>query len=168
MLDAKLTRHTQPPTKQSEVSTFFWLNHFFNEVTEPALYAIRYKYGDMLDGFQALCTASHQERNIILAHYVTKMVKRVEVTRKNDVPFVMGRTKRGYLNSLMRGMKMYEKQHDLILLYGDWTWSKTLFMSKQKPHLKALQRKLNQQFHLPNFPKLLSSCPTNSLHSCTT
>ena len=61
---------------------FFWLNHSFNERTEPALYAIRYKYGDMLDGFQALCTSSHQERNIILAHYVTKMVKRVEVTKK--------------------------------------------------------------------------------------
>ena len=121
---------------------FFWLNHSFNEVTEPALYAIRYKYGDMLDGFQALCTASHQERNIILAHYVTKMVKRVEVTRKNDVPFVMGRTKRGYLNSLMRGMKMYEKQHDLILLYGDWTWSKTPFYEQTKAALKSVTKKI--------------------------
>ena len=120
---------------------FFWLNHPFNSVTEPTLYSLRYKFGDMLDGFQALCTASHEERNVILAHYVTKMVKRVEVS-KDDVSFVMGRTKRGYLNSLMRAMKMYERKHGLMTVYGDWTWSKSPFYEDTKAALKRVTQKL--------------------------
>ena len=69
------------------------------------------------------------------------MVKRVEVS-KDDVSFVMGRTKRGYLNSLMRAMKMYERKHGLMTVYGDWTWSKSPFYEDTKAALKRVTQKL--------------------------
>ena len=116
---------------------FWWKSHNFNIELEPTLYNIRAKYGDMLDGFQALCTASHQERNVMLAHYVTKMIKRVEV-KEGEVDFVLGRTKRIYLNGLQRGMHMYEHEHELTLVYGDWTWTKSKFYTTTKAMLKKV------------------------------
>ena len=65
------------------------------------------------------------------------MVKRVEV-KQGDISFVTGhvRTKRGYLNSLMRAMKMYKKEHDLMsvvcMVIGHG--AKVMHMSKQKQH----------------------------------
>ena len=109
--------------------------HSFDPQKESELYAVRSKYGHMWDGFQALCSASHVERNVLLAHYVTKMVKRVE-PKENNQNFVQGKTKRGYLNSLMRGMHMYEHQHKLTQEYGDWTWTKSKFYKPTKAMLK--------------------------------
>ena len=116
---------------------FWWKSHNFNLELEPTLYKSRAKYGDMLEGFQALCTASHQERNVMLAHYVTKMIKRVEV-KEGEVDFVLGRTKRIYLNGLQRGMHMYEHEHELTLVYGDWTWTKSKFYTTTKAMLKKV------------------------------
>ena len=114
---------------------FFWMHHNFCPEKEPGLCNLREKFGDMNDGFAALCSASHAERNVLLAHYVSKMVKRVEV-KQGDISFVTGRTKRGYLNSLMRAMKMYEKEHDLTSVYGDWTWCKSDAYEQTKAALK--------------------------------
>ena len=116
---------------------FFWMNHLFDQQKEPELYAIRAKYGHMWDGFQALCSGSHVERNVMLAHYVTKMVKRVQV-KEGDLNFVQGKTKRGYLNSLQRGMHMYEHQHQLTREYGDWSWTKSKFYELTKTMLKKV------------------------------
>ena len=83
----------------------------------------------MLDGFQAFCTAPHEERNVMLAHYFTKKVKRAAIL-KADVSFEMGRTKHGYLNSLMRA----QKKHGLMTGYVDWACSKALSMKISKLH----------------------------------
>jgi hypothetical protein len=116
---------------------FFWQHHPFNESTEPSLYGLKSKYGDFFDGFQALCTASHSERNIMLAHFVTKMIKRID-TDDSGVTFVKGRTKHGYLNSLQRGMHLYEHEHQLTEQYGDWTWTKSPFYAKTKAQLQEI------------------------------
>ena len=55
------------------------MNHLVDQQKEPELYAIRAKYGHMWDGFQALCSGSQVERNVMLAHYFTKMVKQLFV-----------------------------------------------------------------------------------------
>ena len=95
-----------------------------------------------------MCSASHAEQNVLLAHYVSKMVKRVEV-KQGDISFVTGRTKRGYLNSLMRAMKMYEKEHDLTSVYGDWTWCK----SDAYEQTKAALKKINCEAGVCCFPQ---------------
>ena len=61
------------------------------------LYAIKCEYGDYLDEFQALCSASLEERNTLYSHYAAKMVKHRETEKElqNGVNFVLGRTKRG-------------------------------------------------------------------------
>ena len=105
----------------------FWNNHEFNKEKDPLLYALRERYGDMLDGFQALCSCTHEERNILLSHYVANVrslsKKKIKTEQEKLVP-VSGRSLRTYLNSLMRGMKMYEKEFGLAHLYGkDWSWS---------------------------------------------
>ena len=91
------------------------------------LYALRERYGDMLDGFKALCSCAHEERNIMLSHYVANVrslsKKKIKTEQEKLVP-VSGRSLRTYLNSLMRGLKMYEKEFGLAHLYGkDWSWS---------------------------------------------
>ena len=122
---------------------FWWMNHTFLP-QNTQLYAVKFKYGDMVDGFQALCSASHQERNILFSHYVTKMVKR-KLTKKdaeNEITFVLGRTKRGYLNSLMRGLKMYEHHHGLTDIYGvDWSWTSDLAYKQTFAALKKVTKK---------------------------
>ena len=118
---------------------FWWQNHDFekNKNVETSLYAVQTKYADMLDGFQALCSASHTERNIMFSHYVTKMMKRVEV-KSGELSFVLGKTKRVYLTSIQRGMHMYEHQHNLTHEYGDWSWTKSGFYRTTKALLKKV------------------------------
>lgn len=116
---------------------FFWLHHNFSQATEPSLHAIKHKFGDMVDGFQAICSATHHERNILLAHYVSKMMKRTD-SRTGEVNFVLGKTKRGYLNSLMRAMKLYENQHKLKHVYGEWSWSKSDEYEQTRTALKRV------------------------------
>ena len=88
-----------------------------NKNAESSLYAVRTKYADMLDDFQALCSASHTDRNIVFSQYVTKIMKRVEV-KSGELGFLLGKTKRVYLTSIERGMHMYEHQHNLTHEYG--------------------------------------------------
>ena len=122
---------------------FWWMNHEFLRQNQT-LYAIKFKYGDYLDGFQVLCSASHEERNVLFSHYVAKMVKRRESQKdlQNGVNFVLGRTKRGYLNSLMRGMKMYEHLHHLTNIYGrDWSWQTDLAYKQTQAVLVKVTKK---------------------------
>ena len=51
----------------------FWRNHPYDVQTEPSLCAIQYKF-NTYDGFEALCNIFHDERNVLLSHYVVKMV----------------------------------------------------------------------------------------------
>ena len=91
---------------------FWWMNHQFWEQHEQ-LYAIKFRYGEHLNWFQALCSASHQVRNIFFSHYFSMIVKR-RVSAKyteNSVNFVLRQTKRSYLNSLIQGIKMFEQLH---------------------------------------------------------
>ena len=56
-----------------------------------------------------------QERNIMLEHYVTNMIKCVDV-KEGKVDFVLGQTKRIYLNGWQHGVHMYEHEDELTLL----------------------------------------------------
>jgi hypothetical protein len=68
-------RHTRTAIRSFN---FFWQHHNFDKFCEPTLYELKSKYADMVDGFQALCSATHSEQNIMLAHYVKKMIKWVD------------------------------------------------------------------------------------------
>ena len=102
---------------------FWWMHHTFDVQTDPELYHLRFSLGDMVDGFQALCSCSHDDRNILLAFWVCKMVKRhLRADETADDP-VLGSTKVTYLNSIQRALKLYEKKNKLIDHYGaDWSW----------------------------------------------
>ena len=67
----------------------------------------------------AYCT--HEERNILLSHYVANVrslsKKKIKTEQEKLVP-VSGRSLRTYLNALMRGMKMYEKELVLLIFTG--------------------------------------------------
>ena len=103
---------------------FWWNKHKFSPQTEANLFAVRSKYSYTVDGFEALCRAMHFERNILLAHYVSKMIRRKEKQKEGDLDGVMGSTKRGYLNSLNRALHLYEKKNNLMDFYGrDWSWA---------------------------------------------
>jgi hypothetical protein len=66
---------------------------------------------------------SHAERNVCLSHFVAKI-------SSSQSP-IRGCTKRGYLNSLMRAMKMFESQNMLTAQYGeDWSWRTSLHYKK--------------------------------------
>jgi hypothetical protein len=80
---------------------FWWHNHAFCVKTEPSIYKLRFQYGQMLDGSQALCSATHIERNTLLSHWVSKMINRGG--KKSDTGIVLGSTKVSYLNSLQEG-----------------------------------------------------------------
>ena len=91
----------------------FWQDHIFSETQEPLLYKIRSDFSEYVDGFSALCAMIHAQRNIVLCHLVAKMPNNPK-----------GCTKRGYLNSLQRALKMYERQMQLSHIYGeDWSWA---------------------------------------------
>jgi hypothetical protein len=52
----------------------FWEQHQVDRTTEPTLYKLRSSFSSFLDGFAAFCAMSHAQRNILLAHWVVKMV----------------------------------------------------------------------------------------------
>ena len=116
------TKLDDPDVGSIRSFNFWWKNHSFNAQKEPGLYALKLKLGHLEDGFEALCYGTHSERNILLAHYVTKMI-RMKQKVTDETESVLGSTKRGYLNSLMRGMKLYEKHKGLKEFYGDWSWA---------------------------------------------
>ena len=51
----------------------FWNTHEFDEQVDTQLFALRYSYTNS-DGFEALCCMFHNERNVLLSHYVVKLV----------------------------------------------------------------------------------------------
>ena len=61
------------------------------------LYAIKCEYGDYLDEFQALCSALHEETNVLFSHYVANRFKHRETQKdlQNGVNFVLRQTKCG-------------------------------------------------------------------------
>ena len=102
----------------------FWNDHPFNPDCEPTLCTLRYRFQSK-DGFAALCTMFHDERNILLAHYVVKLVPTFK--KKDMKGNILGRTKRVYLNGIQRGLKLYEKQHNQVWRFGrDWCWSRDI------------------------------------------
>ena len=69
----------------------------------------------------------HEKRNILFSHYAANVhllsKKKIKTEQEKLVP-VSGRFLRTYLNSLMRGLKMYKKEFGLAHIYGkDWSWS---------------------------------------------
>ena len=106
---------------------FWWNMHKFNRETEANLFDVRSKFAYAVDGFEGICHAMHAERNILLAHYVSKMLRRKEKQNEGDLDDIMGSTKRGYLNSLCRAMHLYEKHCNLMDFYGrDWSWADSI------------------------------------------
>jgi hypothetical protein len=148
---------------------YWWQNHTFTP-QHSLLYSVRDKFSHMVDGFQALCSSTHQERNILFSHFVSKMTKRTPNV-PNEPDFVLGRTKQGYLNSLMRALKMYEAHHGLTHIYGkDWSWTKdieykstfaALKSATTKNELQISPRKIN---HSPDF---MSEEQWRTLHTFT-
>jgi hypothetical protein len=99
----------------------FWATHPFNPLTEDLVCQLRDKYSTADDGFHALCLAEHSERNIMLSHYVAKVLPYDKTNKKE---FVTGGSKRIYLVAIQRALKLFEKQHKLIAKYGrHWCWS---------------------------------------------
>ena len=56
--------------------------------------------GDIIDGFQALCSCTHENRNILLTYWVAKMVKRALRKDENPDAPVLGSAKATYLTSI--------------------------------------------------------------------
>ena len=59
----------------------FWNTHEFDEQVDSQLFALRYSYTNS-DGFEGLCYMFHNERNVLLSHYVVKLVPK----RQNKEP----------------------------------------------------------------------------------
>jgi len=109
---------------------FWWANHHFDAKADPELYNIRFSYGDMIDGFQALCSCTHPNRNILLTNWIAKMVKRSLRKDEDSEAPVLGSAKLTYLNSIQRALKLYEKKNNLIEFYGaNWTWRNSIYYS---------------------------------------
>ena len=89
--------------------------------------------------------AQHPTPKEMFYWHITSRKWRVE-PKENDLNFVQGKTKHGYLNSLMRGMHMYEHQHKLTQEYGDWTWTKSKFYELTKAMLKKQLLNVSLQF----------------------
>jgi hypothetical protein len=119
---SKLNTYT---SSRTGVNSFllFWNSFKVDPSQAELFFNVREKYAAFEDGFHALCSMSHEERNITLCHYVANGQK---LDRKGKIlGFLLGRTKRGYLNSIVRALKWYEQQHKLIEFYGDWSWTKS-------------------------------------------
>jgi hypothetical protein len=52
----------------------FWEQYQFDAAKEPTLFKLRCSFSSLYDGFAAFCAMSHAQRNILLAHWVVKMV----------------------------------------------------------------------------------------------
>jgi hypothetical protein len=127
---------------------FWWMNHTFNMHRDPQLYKLRFAYADMVDGFQALCACSHEQRNILLTFWVCKMVKRNLRADEAEGDPVLGSTKVTYLNSIQRALKMYEKQNHLVELYGaDWSWRNSTYYSQLRGALDRETIKNEMDLH---------------------
>ena len=102
----------------------FWNTHKFDAQVDPLLFSLKSSYTTK-DGFEALCYMFHNERNILLSHYVVKLVPDPSRQKKGSKKkFLTGGAKRIYLNGIQRGLKLYEKQYNLVWRYGrDWSWS---------------------------------------------
>ena len=102
----------------------FWNTHEFDAQVDPLLFSLKSSYTTK-DGFEALCYMFHNERNILLSHYVVKLVPDPSRQKKGSKKkFLTGGAKRIYLNGIQRGLKLYEKQYNLVWRYGrDWSWS---------------------------------------------
>lgn len=89
----------------------FWNEHQFDELSEPTLCAIRTRFSSYVDGFASLCSMTHGERNVVLSHWVAKVVS------NGSTESMKGCTKRGYLNSVMRALKMFEVQNGILNIF---------------------------------------------------
>ena len=98
----------------------FWATHHFNSTTESSVLSLKMKYAGSSDGFHALCLAGHTERNIMLCHFIAK----VNPFNQSKKKILTGGAKRIYLLGIQRALKLYEKQHNLVHIYGrDWCFS---------------------------------------------
>ena len=119
---SKLNTYT---SSRTGVNSFllFWNSFKVDPSQAELFFNVREKYAAFEVGFHALCSMSHEERNITLCHYVANWQK---LDRKGKIlGFLLGRTKRGYLNSIVRAFKWYKQQHKLIEFYGNWSWTKS-------------------------------------------
>ena len=83
-----------------------------------------------------MCSASHAEQNVLLAHYVSKMVKRVEVKQGDNYLFFDWTYTANISNFLVHALKIYKKEHNLTSVYGDWTLCKSEAYEQTKAALK--------------------------------
>jgi hypothetical protein len=124
--------HTYANTYRAVKSfNFWWMNHQFDLQKDPEVYKLRLSFADMVDGFQALCACTHEDRNILLTYWVCKMVKRN--LREDEIAGdpILGSTKVTYLNSIQRALKLYEKSNRLVEVYGaDWSWRNSTYYSQ--------------------------------------
>ena len=97
-------------------------NHFWNNVvldpsTHQTFFTLRYSFEDEHIGIMCLCSMSHPERALTLAHYANKS------TKLRSMGTCSGGSKNNYLHSVQRFLKCYEHFYDLTVYYDTATWS---------------------------------------------
>ena len=99
-------------------------NHFWNNVVldpsqQASFYTLRYSFEDDHIGIMCLCSMSHPERALTLAHYANKSTK----LKSNDA--CSGGSKNNYLHSIQRFLKCYEHFYELTTYYdtAKWSWN---------------------------------------------
>ena len=68
-------------------------------------------------GIMCLCSMSHPERALTLAHYANKS------TKLRSMDTCSGGSKNNYLHSVQRFLKCYKHFYDLTVYYDTATWS---------------------------------------------
>ena len=95
----------------------FWANVVLDPSTHRAFYDLRYSFDDQHIGIMCLCSMSHPERALTLAHYANKS------TKLKSIDTCSGGSKNNYLHSICRFLKCYEHFYDLTMYYDTPTWS---------------------------------------------
>ena len=93
----------------------FWsANYYLDAKADPELYNLLFSYEDMIDGFQALCSCAHPNRNIFLTYWIAKMVKRSLRKDKDSEAPGLGSEKFTYLNSIQISLKLYKNKKSYL------------------------------------------------------
>ena len=109
----------------------FWLaNYYFDAKADPELYNLLFSYEDMIDGFQALCSCAHPNRNIFLTYWIAKMVKRSLRKDKDSEALGLGSVKFKIPKFNSKSIENLRVKKKLIEFDGaNWTWRNLIYYS---------------------------------------
>ena len=107
-------------TTKSAVNNFnhFWKNVILDAVQHASFFVLRFSFADEHIGIMCLCSMTHPERALTLAHYANKS------TKLKSIEACSGGSKNNYLHSIQRFLKCYEHFYDLTRYYDtdNWSW----------------------------------------------